>query len=74
VPFLSGRLKIRAAATAYAIGQINFLFDKSFEPYTDAGDLCDYFDTKKAQHRRKPELSMICLKWGTGIMSFPQPV
>jgi len=48
VPFLSGRLEIWAAAAVYAIGQINFLFDKSFEPYATADDLCDYFGSKKS--------------------------
>ena len=38
VPFLSGRLEIWAAAVVYALGQINFLFDKSFEPGTPPGD------------------------------------
>ena len=28
--------------------QINFLFDKSFEPYATADDICDYFGTKKS--------------------------
>ena len=39
VPFLRGKLEIWAAATIYAIGQINFLFDKSFEPYTTPDDI-----------------------------------
>lgn len=39
VPFLSGRMEIWAAAIVYAIGSINFLFDKSFEPYVSAQDI-----------------------------------
>lgn len=46
IPFKRGRLKIWAAAVIYAIGSINFLFDKSFEPYMSAGQICDYFGTK----------------------------
>jgi hypothetical protein len=33
VPFLSGRVEIWAAAIVYALGSINFLFDKSSPPY-----------------------------------------
>jgi hypothetical protein len=38
-PFLRGRANTWAAAIIYALGQINFLFDKSFEPYVAAGDI-----------------------------------
>lgn len=48
VPFLNGKLEIWAASVVYAIGQINFLFDKSFEPYASADDICDYFGVKKS--------------------------
>ena len=33
VPFLSGKKEIWAAAVIYALGRINFLFDKSFPKY-----------------------------------------
>ena len=39
VPFLSGRIEIWAAAIVYAVGSINFLFDKSFGPYVSAQDI-----------------------------------
>jgi len=48
VPFKRGRLEIWASAVVYAIGQINFLFDKSFEPYLTPDDICNYFNTKKS--------------------------
>ena len=48
VPFKSGRIEIWAAAVIYALGSINFLFDKSFEPYQTADQICDYFGTKKS--------------------------
>ncbi len=47
VPFLSGQLNIWAAAVVYAIGQINFLFDGSFEPSATADDIRDHFGVKK---------------------------
>jgi hypothetical protein len=38
VPFLSGRVEISAAGIVYALGSINFLFDKSFPPYATVLD------------------------------------
>lgn len=48
VPFKTGKIEIWAAAIIHAIGSINFLFDKSFEPYVTAEQICDYFGTKKS--------------------------
>ena len=48
VPFQRGKLEIWAAAVVYAIGSINFLFDKSFEPYMTATDISEYFGTKNS--------------------------
>jgi hypothetical protein len=56
VPFLSGRLEIWAAAVVYALGQINFLFDKSFEPYVSATDLCNYFGTSQSTTSQKAKI------------------
>ncbi|MBA7561867.1 hypothetical protein ES708_03513 [subsurface metagenome] len=36
------------AAVVYAIGSINFLFDKSFEPYTTDEQISEYFGTKNS--------------------------
>ena len=46
VPFKRGKLEIWASAVIYAIGSINFLFDKSFEPYMSSKQVCEYFGTK----------------------------
>ena len=46
VPFQKGKLEIWASAVVHAIGSINFLFDKSFEPYMSADQICEYFGTK----------------------------
>ncbi len=56
VPFISGRLEIWAAAVVYALGQINFLFDKSFEPYVSATDLCNYFGTSQSTTSQKAKI------------------
>jgi len=56
VPFQRGRLEIWSAAVVYAIGSINFLFDKSFEPYMTAAQICEYFGantTTVSQKARK---------------------
>ncbi|MCL2116132.1 MAG: type I-E CRISPR-associated protein Cse1/CasA [Methanobrevibacter sp.] len=48
VPFKRGKIEIWASAVIYAVGQINFLFDKSFEPHVSPDEICDYFKTKKS--------------------------
>ena len=48
VPFQRGKLEIWAAAVVYAIGSINFLFDKSFESYITAEQINEYFGTKNS--------------------------
>jgi len=48
VPFKRGKIGIWAAAVVYAIGSINFLFDKSFEPYMTAEQISEYFGTKNS--------------------------
>nr|WP_320118649.1 DUF6398 domain-containing protein [uncultured Marinifilum sp.] len=47
VPFKRGKIEIWAAAIIYAVGSINFLFDKSFEPYISTDELNTFFGTKK---------------------------
>lgn len=46
VPFTRGKLEIWAAAVVHAIGSINFLFDRSFEPYISSKEMNEYFGTK----------------------------
>lgn len=48
VPFQRGKIEIWAAAVIYAIGSINFLFDKSFKPYMTADQISEYFGTKNS--------------------------
>lgn len=56
VPFLSGKIEIWASAIVYALGQINFLFDKSFSPYQSADDICAYFGTSKSTTSQKAKI------------------
>ena len=64
VPFLSGRIEIWASAVVYAIGSINFLFDRSFEPYVSAGDICKYFGTSKSTTSQKAKVIRDMFKCG----------
>lgn len=48
VPFVRGRIDIWAAAIVHAIGSINFLFDKSTEPYCSASDIYEFFNTNQS--------------------------
>ena len=48
VPFQRGKIEIWAAAVVHALGSINFLFDKSFEPYVSLDQLNAHFGTKKS--------------------------
>lgn len=64
VPFLSGRMDIWAASVVYALGKINFLFDKKSKPYVSALDLCDYFGVKKSTTSQKAKQILDMFKIG----------
>ena len=53
VPFLSGKIEIWAAAVVYALGSINFLWDKSSQPYATTDDICQFFGTSKSTTSQK---------------------
>ena len=48
VPFKRGKIEVWAASVVYAIGSINFLFDKTFEPYVTPDQICEYFAVNKS--------------------------
>lgn len=52
-PLLRGWPKTWACGIVYAIGAVNFLFDKSFQPYMSAGDLCQAFGVSKSSGSNK---------------------
>ena len=56
VPFLRGRVNTWAAATIYALGQINFLFDQSSEPYVAATDIPKHFGVSRSTVGQKAKL------------------
>ncbi len=48
VLFTTGQPQVWAAAIIHALGTINFLFDKSFEPYVSIDEINDFFGTSKS--------------------------
>jgi hypothetical protein len=64
VPFVTGQTAIWAAAVIHALGTINFLFDKSAEPYVSIDDINDFFGTKKSTTGNKSKEIRDLLKLG----------
>ncbi len=52
-PIMRGRTDIWACGIVYALGTVNFLFDKSFEPYMSAEELCRAFGVSKSSCANK---------------------
>lgn len=53
VPFLSGWTESWAAGVIYALGQINFLSDQSFEPYVEKSVIPDHFGISQSTASQK---------------------
>jgi hypothetical protein len=64
VPFMSGKIELWAAATIHALGTINFLFDKSFEPFVTIDEINDFFGTNKSTTGSKSKTIRDLLKLG----------
>ncbi|MEO6136985.1 MAG: DUF6398 domain-containing protein [Ginsengibacter sp.] len=62
IPFATGRPEVWAAAVIHALGTVNFLFDKSFEPYVSVEELNDFFKTNKSTTGSKSRLIRDLLK------------
>jgi len=56
VPFLRGKLEIWAAAVVHALGTINFLFDRSFEPAVSASEIAKHFGAAMSTVSSKSKL------------------
>lgn len=52
-PFVRGRLDIWAAGIVYALGSVNFLFDKSFPPHVSAGEIAEHFGVASGSASQK---------------------
>ncbi|MCK9401607.1 MAG: DUF6398 domain-containing protein [Bacteroidales bacterium] len=64
VPFMSGKIEIWAAAVIHALGTINFLFDKSFEPYVTVEEINVFFGTNKSSTGTKSKFIRDLLNLG----------
>ena len=51
--FASGKKETWACAAIHALGTINFLFDKSFEPYATIDEINEFFGTSKSNSGTK---------------------
>lgn len=60
---LRGKIPIWASGIVYAVGQINFLFDTSFELYQPADDICSYFGTSKSTVSQKAKMIRDLIGW-----------
>ena len=47
-PIALGQVRSWACGIIYALGQVNFLSDKSFEPYMTMADVCAEFDVSQS--------------------------
>jgi len=47
-PLAKGKINAWACGITYAMGFVNFLFDRSEKPYIDASDLCEQFGVSKS--------------------------
>jgi len=52
-PLVRGRLEIWACAIVYALGTVNFLFDRSQQPSLSAEELCGAFGVSKRSGANK---------------------
>jgi len=61
-PLVKGYINTWACAIIYALGQVNFLFDKSQEIYVSANDLCEGFGIAKSTASNKSKTVRDLLK------------
>ncbi len=64
VPFLSGRANTWAASIIYALGQINFLFDRDTKPYVSPDDIANHFGLSKSTIGQKAKKIRDMFKMG----------
>jgi len=55
-PLERGRVDVWACGIVYALGTVNFLFDKTQTPYMSAADLCEAFGVSKSTGASKAKL------------------
>jgi Domain of unknown function (DUF6398)/Calcium binding len=55
-PLVRGKPEIWACAVVYALGTVNFLFDKSQTPYMRADELCQHFGVSQSSGANKAKV------------------
>lgn len=55
-PVVSGKIEAWACGIAYALGKVNFLFDKSQQPYMRADELCRHFGVSPSTGSAKAKI------------------
>ncbi len=55
-PLSRGKPNTWACGVLYALGQVNFLSDKSFEPYMSLGELCEFMGVGKSSGPAKAKV------------------
>jgi Domain of unknown function (DUF6398) len=65
-PLQSGRATTWAGGVIWALGQVNFLFDRSSEPYVTHDDLADAFGLSKStlSQKAKQVRDILQMTWG----------
>lgn len=61
-PLAHGRVETWACGIVYALGSVNFLFDKTQTPHLSAGELCALFGVSKSTGSAKARLIQGSLK------------
>jgi hypothetical protein len=81
VPFMSGKPESWAAGVVHAIGTINFLFDRSFEPYVASPDIAAFFGVGQSTVQQKSKAIRDMFKmfyydpeWMTNYMADRNPL
>lgn len=69
-PLSSGRAATWAGAVVYALGQINFLFDRESKPYATADDLSEAFGVSKSTLSTKAKQVRDALKLDYGSVEY----
>jgi hypothetical protein len=64
-PLTRGRPDVWACGIVYAVGSVNFLFDRSEEPYMNSADLCKGFGVGQstASAKSKTVRDLLDMKW-----------
>ena len=64
VPFATGRIEIWAGAVVYALGQINFLFDRDATPYVSHETIAAHFGVSRTTLSQKARVIRDVFKMG----------